>query len=88
MKDPASPQFLDRRSYRRKRLIDAARLLPLMAAVLLLMPLPLEFAPTPAQGGAVALGLYLFILWLVLILAAALMSRPLARALDERPSAD
>ncbi len=77
MKEQVSPQFLDRRSYRRKRLIDAARLLPLFGAVLIFQPIPLLFIPS--GGGAVTLAVYLFVLWLVLIVSAFLLARRLGR---------
>lgn len=72
----ASPLFLARASYRRRRLIDAARLLPLVGAFLFL--LPVLWAPTDLPAGAgrntATDGLYLFAAWGLLILAAALMA--------------
>lgn len=71
-----SPLFLARASYRRRRLIDFARLLPLAGAFLFL--LPVLWAPADPAGGAArdtAMdGLYLFVAWGLLILAAALMA--------------
>lgn len=78
----ARPMFLARRSYRRRRMMDAARLLPVFGAVLVLLP---AFW-TPAPGTA-ATGLYLFGLWCVLILAAFLLARGLAPALDAEEEA-
>jgi len=77
MKEQVSPQFLDRRSYRRKRLIDAARLLPLFGAALIFRPIPLLFIPS--EGGAVVLAVYLFVLWMTLIVSAFLLARRLGR---------
>jgi hypothetical protein len=69
------PLFLDRRRYRRTRLRDAARLLPVLGAALLLMPLlwsgPGQGTP-PSNAGAL---LYLFGAWAGLILAAFVLSR-------------
>lgn len=47
---PPPPVFLERQSYRRRRLMDAARLLPLLGALLFAVPL---LWPTP-DGAAVA----------------------------------
>lgn len=79
MNEPVSRTFLDIRSYRRKRLVDAAKLLPLLGAAALLFPFPFLFLSPQegAQGGALALALFLFGVWLVLILAAYLLSRHL-----------
>lgn len=81
MKAPRTPQFLGRESYRLRRLMDAARMLPVMGLVLLLLPLmrhspELESPPTATEGA------YLFVVWAVLILAAFLLSLRLRRALD------
>lgn len=76
------PVFLPQAGYRRKRVRDAAHLLPVLGMALLL--LPLLWTPSDAQGGvgnAAAL-LYVFGVWAGLILA----SFGLARAL--RPEAD
>lgn len=71
------PLFLARRSYRRRRLMDAARLLPLLGAVLVFVPLMWR----PAAG-TVASGTWLFTVWIALILAAFALARGLAPALD------
>ena len=73
MKEPREPVFLARQSYRRRRLMDAARLLPLLGALLVF--LPILWSP----GGRTAAGLiYLFLVWLVLIGVVAVLSRRLA----------
>ncbi len=76
------PLFLERDDYRRRRIMDAARILPVLGAVLLLLPLLWEPQQTPAPDTAAG-GLYLFAVWGLLILAAALLSRRLI----ERPAA-
>jgi len=65
------PLFLARRGYRRRRLIDAARVLPAVGAVRVLAPLLF------LGGGRAtsASGVYLFGVWLVLILGAAVLAR-------------
>ncbi|WP_170473415.1 hypothetical protein [Ruegeria arenilitoris] len=61
--------FLERQSYRRRRLMDAARLLPFLGAALLAVPL---LWPDESDGtGAVPLSaaiFYIFACWAVLIL--------------------
>lgn len=79
------PLFLERRSYRRRRLADAARLLPLLGAALFLSPV-LWFAEGGAGPGTAAGGIYLFAVWTALILGAAVMSRGLTR--NEAPHRD
>ena len=62
------PLFLARQSYRRRRLEDAAKLLPILGAILFLLPLLMTGAGTARQG------LFLFGAWFGLILATALIS--------------
>lgn len=67
------PLFLARESYRMRRLIDAARLLPLLGAVLVLMPI--LWGPGPGgQRSTVADGVYFFLAWALLILGARLLA--------------
>ncbi len=75
------PEFLARDSYRLRRLMDAARILPIFALVLLLLPLMRHDpgAEAPATAGE---GVYLFLVWIGLILVAFFMSRGLRRTLD------
>jgi hypothetical protein len=77
------PVFLKRRSYRRRRLRDLARMLPV--AGLFLFLLPILWAPsrsTPAAFTAPADtapdGLFLFGVWLMLILVAAALAPSLS----------
>lgn len=73
---PAGPLFLARASYRRRRLIDAARLLPFAGAFLFLLPVlwgPTGSQPTAARDTA-SDGLYLMIAWAALVLGAALLA--------------
>jgi hypothetical protein len=70
MRRPKRPLFLARAPYRRRRLRDAARLLPVLGLFLLLLPL----LWTPDAQVALSSGdvIYFFAVWLVLIgLAAA-----------------
>jgi len=69
------PVFLARRSYRQRRLGDAARLLPLAAGVLMILPL-LWRGPGGDPGTATVM-IYIFGLWVVLVALTALISRHL-----------
>ncbi len=74
------PLYLARESYRRRRLTDAARLLPVLG--LLLIGLPVLWDPASADAPVTAWAkLYLFVVWFALILAAFLLSRALSRPL-------
>ncbi|NNE87707.1 MAG: hypothetical protein HKN27_06490 [Silicimonas sp.] len=80
------PIFLERESYRRRRLGDAAKLLPVLGVVLFLMPL-LWAGRGSTAGGLV----FLFIAWAFLIFVMALLSRRLAETepkLDEEAGSD
>lgn len=86
MRTPRQPLFLARDSYRRRRVMDAARLLPFIG--IFLFALPIFWVPEArtdsGPGDATAReGLYLFIVWLGLILATALLSRWLTAGLDD-----
>jgi len=65
-----TPVFVQRRTYRRRRMQDAARLLPILGAVLIL--LPLLWSGEAARTARVML--YLFVIWLLLAGLAALIS--------------
>lgn len=85
---PRRPLFLAPAGYRRRRLRDAARMLPVFGAVLLL--LPVLWAPAAGARRATAGdGIYLFAVWLAVIGAAALLARPLrAETGDPAPVAE
>jgi CheY-like chemotaxis protein len=74
MRDQQEPLFLARQGYRRRRLEDAARLLPWLGAFL--FGLPLLWTGARTAPGLV----YLFAAWIVLIAVALVLSRRLARA--------
>jgi hypothetical protein len=77
MTDTTQPQFLDAQSYRRKRLMDAARMLPVLGALAVLFPLPFLFLGDSASRSGLAVALYLFCLWLALIAFALFLARRL-----------
>lgn len=67
------PLFLERHSYRRRRLMDAAKLLPIVGAALFLIPL---FWPNAGEG-AVTMSraiTFVFVVWAGLIVASALFA--------------
>ena len=86
--------FLERQSYRRRRLIDVARLMPLLGALLLLVPLLWSgagqipgaegpAAPMPMSGAIT----YVFSVWAALIAGAALFGAGARRwGADDRQS--
>ena len=77
------PMFLERESYRRRRLADAARLVPVMGLVLLL----LSGLWTTTAGAMI----YIFTVWAILIVVIGVLSvrlMPLTEDSDgEEPSA-
>lgn len=76
MSAPPRPVFLERQSYRRQRLIDAARAIPVLGLVLFL--LPLVWPASPQDGVPLAFrGLYLFVVWGALVLVTLLVSHRL-----------
>ena len=86
MKPPRAPLFLERETYRRRRIMDGARILPVAGFVLILLPVLWTRGgdpgtPTGPATGTAAEAVYLFALWLVLILVAALLARPLRAAI-------
>lgn len=71
MARPSEPLFLARDSYRRRRLGDAARVIPVIGFILLVLPGLL----TSTTGSLV----YVFTVWAILILITAVLSRRLSR---------
>ena len=67
---PPPSVFLERRSYRRRRMMDALRLLPILGGMLFMLPL---FWPNADGTGADAVPMstaviYVFVVWMLLIL--------------------
>ncbi|SLN51766.1 hypothetical protein ROA7450_02608 [Roseovarius albus] len=69
--------FVDRRGYRRRRMTDAARLLPILGAGLICIPL-LWKRPEGTEISTSSVMIYLFLVWGGLALLAAVISRYLA----------
>lgn len=82
MRRPLRPLFLAKGVYRRRRLRDAARLLPIFGLFLLLLPLLWgESLPGKANGTVV----YVFGAWALMIAIAAYLSPGLARPENDEP---
>lgn len=77
MAAPREPIFVARQAYRRRRVIDTMRVVPVVGLVLFLVPL--LGGGIAARGTAVA-GAYLFAVWFGLIVMAAVLVRLLGRA--------
>jgi uncharacterized membrane protein len=73
MRPPRAPLFLKRGSYRKRRLRDGARMLPVLG--LFLFMLPILWGPgLTAKADTATDGLYLFAVWIGLVLVAAIMA--------------
>lgn len=81
----AAPLFLARQSYRRRRLADAARALPVVAAGLFFLPVLWQPAATPEPDTARG-AVWLFSTWAAIIVVAWVIAWRLARRRDD-PSA-
>lgn len=76
-----SQLFLERKSYRQRRLRDAARVLPILGAVLWFIPMMWTKSDTTPTSNADAM-LYLFGVWIVLIIISAMITRALTPPAD------
>ncbi|MGI9388954.1 MAG: hypothetical protein ACR2O1_02755 [Boseongicola sp.] len=81
MSGAPDPIFLERQSYRRRRLGDAAKLIPVVGAILLLMPILVGSAARTSSGL-----IYIFAVWAILIALIALISRRLVKSISESES--
>lgn len=78
MSDPGQPSsrppiFLERQTYRRRRMMDAARVLPFLGLMLWLIPLLWEergFGAVPSSSAII----YLFGVWALLVIGAVLVA--------------
>lgn len=79
--DRPPPLFVERHTYRRRRLMDAGRALPVLGLVLWFLPLLWlnGSEPVPASRALV----YLFGVWILLPLAALVLNRAIGRQADE-----
>lgn len=86
MSAESGPVFVERRAYRRRRLTDAARLLPILGVVLMCLPLLWAGGAEGPVKTTYAM-IYLFGLWLALVAISALLVRYL-KASDENGDPD
>ena len=73
MTDESRAPFLEKAGYRRRRLIDAARLLPVFGAILFLVPLLWRQGDAGGVATTRAM-LFVFGVWVVLVAVSALIS--------------
>ncbi len=81
MKPPTRALYLERELYRRRRIMDAARLWPVLGVFLVALPMLWQSADGPEAGTAWQ-GIYLFAVWMLLILGAWVLSRALMPEID------
>jgi hypothetical protein len=82
-----SSVFLERLGYRRRRMADAARLLPIFGAVLWVMPL-LVWGNADQSVGPARVLLYIFGVWFLLIGIAAIIAPQLRITEDGNEARD
>ena len=72
MSQKQTPLFVQRRTYRSRRMADAARMLPILGAILFFLPLLWK----DGEGGARTAGVmvYLFLVWVLLAMLAGILS--------------
>ena len=88
MSPPPKPDiFLERASYRQRRLRDAARLLPVLGLILWTIPLLWPDAEGADRFSAMAVS-YIFGVWVSLIVLAAVISHVMRPDDDAMPSED
>lgn len=80
---PKSAVFLERAGYRQRRLRDAARLLPILGAVL--WTIPLLWGGQGDDSPRANTVIYIFVVWVLLIVLAAVISM---RLQPDAPAAD
>ncbi len=76
MSSDPGPVFVEREAYRRRRLIDAARLLPILGVALVCLPL-LWTGDREVPTSTTYAMIYFFGIWLALVIVAAVLSRRL-----------
>jgi ABC-type Co2+ transport system permease subunit len=84
---PPAPLFLARRSYRRRRLRDAARLLPVLGLFFFLLPM-LWLPATPGLPDTAWKGIYLFVIWGGLVAVAFVLAPGLSSAEEDQGPAE
>jgi hypothetical protein len=80
--------FLERRTYRRNRLQDGARLAPVLGAFLFFGPVFILTSDTGVGGGTSGWLVYFLGVWFGLVILSAALSAALARAFPRGEDAD
>jgi hypothetical protein len=95
MKDKTIPVFLERRSYRQRRLMDFARLLPFIGGLLWLVPLlwpqPEAMGAPASDGGGLSMSsaiLYVFGVWALLVAGVLVVARYVLDSAEDAGGAD
>ncbi len=76
MSEPSRSVFLERQTYRRRRLMDAARMLPIVGILLWALPLLWRQEPETAVTTSGAMR-YIFGIWVLLVALSLWLSRRL-----------
>lgn len=87
MSERRSPLFLERQSYRRRRLIDMIRMLPVIGALLWAVPL-LWPVGTESDTPTSAAIIYLFGVWFAMVVLSAVLAWILKRNETQEPERD
>ncbi|MEO0371856.1 MAG: hypothetical protein AAF231_10400 [Pseudomonadota bacterium] len=80
MSEGKPPLFVQQRTYRRRRMADAARMLPVLGGILFMIPLLWVDA---ASMSTATVMVYLFVVWAALAAIAGLLSRRLGPEEDQ-----
>ncbi len=86
MKEPAPLPFRAEAGYRRRRLIEAMRLLPVVGLLLFILPVLWATGGPDSTGTTSGGGIYIFVICALLIIVAAIFSR-VAGKIDQRDGA-
>ncbi|WP_306113632.1 MULTISPECIES: hypothetical protein [unclassified Roseovarius] len=87
MSTEPGPVFVERRTYRRRRLVDAARLLPVLGVALICLPL-LWISDTGTTTSTTYAMIYFFGLWVALVVVTGLLAKYLKEGTDLRAEDD
>ena len=79
--------FHEKRTYRQRRVMDAARVMPILAIFLWCLPLVWPQTGEDAVSSATAL-IYIFVVWGLVIVLAWGLSRALRHAMDDGTDGD
>ncbi|WP_306154193.1 hypothetical protein [Roseovarius sp. MMSF_3281] len=83
--DGRIPVFVERKTYRRRRMADAARMLPMLGAMLFCLPLLWAIDEEPRTALTM---FYLFLVWVGLCVVSAVISAHLPTEADNSQTED